>query len=352
MKTHHAMKFLRLGRRAVWPVSFALIALAVGGPNASFAQQPTRVRSGWGIEPPTFRVRVATPDVIPFALSQLSGKRLRGKGQEELGSISDFLVDPQSGAVRFAVVPSGGDANNPSARLVPMSVFDSNNNSQDGFNLRIGKIQWDQVGTIPERELQGRIAVDREHRDRLARQFSLPPLSGEDATTGTWLVRAIQLRGQPVRTPQDQLGIVDDVVVDVLNRSAAVVIKATGMGAGADTKFIVPFSQLQFSPDGPVAIATNLRRGEFQQALAYLAPTGFPNAPSGGTGPSVQSAVTAVQQALARDQSAAGVQVVPESRLVLRGSVESEQKKAEIQRAALQAAPGLRIDNEITVRRW
>jgi hypothetical protein len=37
---------------------------------------------------------------------------------------------------------------------------------------------------------------------------------------------------------------------------------------------------------------------------------------------------------------------------VLRGSVDNQQKKLDIERTAVQAAPGVPIDNQITVRRW
>jgi hypothetical protein len=43
---------------------------------------------------------------------------------------------------------------------------------------------------------------------------------------------------------------------------------------------------------------------------------------------------------------------VAEPRIVLRGSVTSEQQKAEIQNTAQQAAPGVAIENQLTVRRW
>ncbi|MDO8544340.1 MAG: BON domain-containing protein [Opitutaceae bacterium] len=65
------------------------------------------------------------------------------------------------------------------------------------------------------------------------------------------------------------------------------------------------------------------------------------------------SAAIAVRQAIDRDQSIQGsVQVIPESRIVLQGSVPSEQKKNEIEQAARQAAPGVRIDSNLTVRQW
>jgi hypothetical protein len=277
-----------------------------------------------------------------FALSKLAGKPVRGANQEEFGNVADFLVDTQSGKVAFAIVPSGRGAAGETFRLVPIAAVDANG-AQDALTLRITRAQWDQAGTMTEQELQGHITLSADQVQRAARQFAI---SGQDnAGAMSNLTRATALRGQPLRSGNDQVGTIDDVLIDVARQTAAAVVKpasnATGQG------FIVPFAQLQFSNEG--AITTTLGRNEFQAAQNTLSPTGYASGSMQD-----QAAVSAVQQAIANNRALGGlgVQVVPENRLVLRGSVQTQQQRADIERTAAQAAPGARIDNEITVRGW
>jgi hypothetical protein len=59
-----------------------------------------------------------------------------------------------------------------------------------------------------------------------------------------------------------------------------------------------------------------------------------------------------VKQALDRSWARGRVDVVDEgNRLVLRGMVESEGDRAEIERRAERTAPDVRIENQIAVRR-
>jgi hypothetical protein len=134
-------------------------------------------------------------------------------------------------------------------------------------------------------------------------------------------------------------------VIDFHNRHAAPLVKTSGVAAGSEQKVLVPFHRLQMSSDqSQGAITANVTRAELQQ----LTPTGYA---SGQYQQDARSAAAAVQQAL-QNVSQGSVQVIPESRLVLRGTVDSEQKKSEIEQAARQAAPGVRVDSQITVQTW
>ena len=284
-----------------------------------------------------------------FALAKISGRTLKAANGDDLSTVTDFLVEPTSGAVRFALAPSGGGPNGETFRMIPLAAIDPNSPA-DALKLRIDKSQWEKAGTITEPELKGHLSVNAEHQQRLTQQFSLPAAAG-DANAGFGdLVRASSLRGQPIRSGNDQLGTVDDVLIDLHGGTSAVVVKTSAGVVPNEQRFIVPFSQLQFGADANAGLTTNLPRASFQ-AQPALTPTGYPS--SAFNNPSVNNAVTAVQQALDRDATVRGnVQVVPESRLVLRGFVPNDQKRAEIERAAQQAAPGARIDNELTVRGW
>ncbi len=288
-------------------------------------------------------------DAESFGFSPVAGKNLRGANREDLGHVADVLIDPQSGQVRFAIVPSGQGPTGLTYRLVPLSAVQGGG-AADEMLLRLNQGQWNQVGTSTEQELQGRIVLNTDLQRRLSDQFRL---SGDDARNSTELLRASQLKNIAVRSGSDQIGTVENVFIDRRNMAVAVIKPSGGYANGAQL-YMVPMDRLDFSANGQTTITTNLTRADFQSAQSNLAPTG--NGQYGqqafGQQDAASSAASAVQQALSRDQSAAGVQVVPESRLVLRGTVQNEQQKAQIQQAAAQAAPGVRIDNEITVRRW
>ena len=338
-------------------VLVAGFALGAGSIASAQFNSPAYVQTAPA--PAPVAVQVATPEMQSFALNFLAGKPLQSKTGQDVGTITDFLIDPQTGAVHFAVVPSGAGSGGETFRLVPIGALDITNTN--AWRVKIGETQWGRVGTLVDQRLQGRIALNDELRERLGREFEM---TGTPSDNVAEFVRASLLRGQPVRTASAQLGTVDDVLIDVRHKTAAVVLAPVAAPGVAAQKFLVPFDQLQLGTGPQAVIMTTLAPTVFQQVQAQPAPayaptgyTGYGNAPftqaaAPASGQPVSAAASAVQQALARDQAAAGVQVVPESRLVLRGTVENQQKKLEIERAAIQAAPGMPIENQITVRNW
>jgi hypothetical protein len=331
-------------------LSFAtLTTLAFSAVSVGFAQTPA-----FSTQPPTSSVQTAgahmtltalSPADEPFALSRLSGRALHSANQEELGSVADFLVDPTSGKVRFAIVPTGRGASGETFRLVPTSIIDATNaaNGSNPLIARITRAQWEQVGTMVEQEVGARVSLNSEQLQRNSKQFGI---TGQDDSAGANnLVRASSLKGQSLLSGNEQIAVIDDVLIDVSRQAAAAVVVPAGVSAAANQKFVVPFQQMQVAATGQGAITTTLTRADFQQTNGALTPTGYSSA---------DTAVTTVQQAIANNRNLAGtgVQVASEPRLVLRGNVPSEQQRTEAERTAAQAAPGVQIDNQITVRRW
>lgn len=294
----------------------------------------------------TMNLEIATPQSEAFALRNLAGKPLRGSNQEQFSTIEDFLIDPQTGQLHFAVSPSGSGPSGETFRIIPMTALTASPNG-DVFTVHLDRSKWDQVGTLIESRLKNRVSVDRDHLERLARQFGTPSQAQGDQN----LVRASELKGRELRSGSEQIGTIEDVVIDLNNRRAAPLLKPSAGFSSAGQKFLVPFAQLQIGEQAQGAITTTLSRADFQRVQPGMSPTGQTSAMF-SQGQPIGSAVSAVQQALSRDQSLSGVQVIPERRIVLRGTVENQQKKSEVERMAQQAAPGVRIDSEITVRNW
>jgi sporulation protein YlmC with PRC-barrel domain len=294
------------------------------------------------------QVELITPQSEAFTLENLSGKSVRTSNQEELGTLEDFLIDPQSGRVHFALVPSGAGQAGQTYRLVPLGAVQTSD-PQQGLTLRIDRNQWQRVGTLTEERLQGSISIDQSHQQRLAQEFGIPEHALTQGQGGfDNLVRASTLKGREIRSGQEQFGQIEDVVIDLNNRLAAPVLKPSEGFAATEPKFLVPFERLQLDAHGQGAITTTLTRSDFQQAQSGLSPTGRMFGMAHGD---VSSAMSAVQQMLQRDPTlGAGVHVMSESKLVLRGSVDSEQKKSQIEQMARQAAPGVQIENQLIVQ--
>lgn len=354
MKTHHRTRTL----------TRSLAAVAAGTVLLSIGHAQNTAAATWGQAPFTRNAQPATalqpmsPQAEEFTLSRLAGRPLRSPSQEDLGTIADFLVEAQSGKVRFAVVPAGAGQGGETFRLVPIEAMDSNADGE-AFTSRIDRAKWDQVGTRTAEQTQARVTLSVEEQQRLADQYALGNQPGFNDNRATLeLVRASSLRGQPVRAGNAQLGTIADVAIDIRHQAAAAVLAPNGNFPGAQ-KVFVPFDRLQLSEQTQGGVMTTLTRQDFQQAFGAPAPTGY-NAynPAGRPfTPVAQQPVTthaaAVQQALARNQALnARVQVMPESRLVLRGSVPNQQLKAQAEQAAAQAAPGVQIESQITVQGW
>lgn len=326
-----------------------------------------------------------------FGLVRMAGRPVRSAQGEQLSTIMDFLVNPQSGRVYFAILPSGGGAHGMTYRIVPISAFTGA--TEDALILRLDRAQWDRVGTLEEWQLKDRVTIDVDHQQRLSQQLGLPRAEIYDGKGPAELVRATTLRGQTIRSDNGQLGRIDDVVVDVTRHELAAVLNmdSSFIGLGveqrnapeAQQRFIVPFLELGTHESG--AWVSRLRREDF--ATSEEPHLAAPSAdyyydrsrdqhdireqrdtrdqrdirdqrdernsyPAPAQRNETESAAAAVQRTLERSWPRGRVDVAVEGRhVVLRGMVDTEQDRAEIERAATETARGVRIENQIAVRR-
>lgn len=314
-------------------------------------EQPGRARNQAATISPLAPVQVATPEAKAFSLAAMADKPIRSPAQEILGTLTDFLIDPRTGKVEFAVVPSGVNAAGETYRLIPAGALELNN-AAEGLRAKINQAQWQQVEDIPDRQLRGSITLNPTQRQRLDQQFGLT--SSSDPRMQTTLVRTSELRGKTLQTWGQQLGVLQDVAVDVRHQIAGALVNSTDSALGAAQTFLVAFPHLQVGRPEQSTINTPLTAAHFQQAQQAQVglPTGPNSSPFASTGPAGDTAATAVRQALDRNPAwaRANVQVVPETRIRLHGTVPDEQTRSNIERTAKEAAPGLRVDNHITVQ--
>jgi sporulation protein YlmC with PRC-barrel domain len=339
-------------------VAGAMLALA----GTFAAAQPIAIANSpvWEQQetPRSLRGRVyrMNPNSESFGMNRMAGRPVRSANGEQLSTITDFLVDPQTGRVHFAILPSGGGPRGMTYRIVPISAFTGA--TRDALILRLDHAQWDRVGTMEESQLGGRVTIDVDHQQRLARQLGLSQRDVYDGRGDAELVRATTFRGQSIRSGNGRVGRIEDVVVDVTRHESAVVFSSDRTFAGSEERFVVPFEHLgtnesgtwmsrlsreDFQPTDQVAIRRDDRGEPPRERRGYIAPS-QPN--------DTESAAAAVQQTLDRSWARGRVDVAVDGRhIVLRGLVDTEQERTELERAATDTARGVRIENQIAVRR-
>lgn len=289
-------------------------------------------------------IELLTAQTEAFSIGRLAGKPVRAANHEELGRISDFLIDQRTGQVHFAIVSTGYNT----FRLVPMSALQSGSGTE-GIVLGIDRARWEQIATLNDQHLAGRVTLDAVHQQRFQHQFQLP--AAEAPAEG--LTRATFLNQRDLHVGNESIGTVEDVVIDFHNKISAPLVRMKSGAGASGQRVLVHFSAIQVSPEYRGPIVANIGRGDFRQVRSPQAtPTGYTGIFNAQGEQRARSAARAVQQALERDAGvpAGAVQVLPETRIVLRGAVDSEQKRVEVERTAQQAAPGVRVENQLMVR--
>jgi len=314
------------------------------GPARGWGQQQGGTQAQAGTTPAMAPVQVASREASSLSLAALADKPIRNAAQEVLGTLTDFLIDPRTGRVEFAVVPSGVDAAGETYRLIPVAMLDPASGAE-GLRAQISTTQWHQVENIPDRQLRGSVSLNPAQLQRLNQQFGITSYNNNPGMSSA-LVRVSELRGKTLQTWGQQLGVVQDVAIDLRHQMAAALVNATDPAVGSGQTLLVSFPQLQIGRMDQSAINTVLTPAHFQEAQSRT-PTGLSGSNAFG-----EPAVMAVRRALDQDPSLAraSVQIVPETRIRLHGTVESEQMRSNIERTAKEAAPGVQVDNHITVQ--
>lgn len=327
--------------------------------------------------------------------SEVLGQEVYGSGNESLGKISDLVVDSQNGKIAYAVVSSGGVLGvNRSLRAVPIEALRV---SGQRLSLDLDASRWSQAPVFTKEQLTS-LSEDRRARD-LGEFFG--EKSASDKRSGSARhVLVSDIRGKDVLGADGEIGEIDDVIVQLDGRKVAALLDPNDGLAGDDQKFLVPLNKLS-GFDG-ANLRANLGREDFSRAQPYdttsaartdigatLVAWGHSakdalerganrvanaaenvgdraeragdraedrvrdnttaTTPPGGAAP-----VEAIRRAVQADAKAAGVQgtvnVVAESdRVVLRGTVPSEDVKERLEERAERVAQGWDIDNQLRV---
>lgn len=328
-------------------------------------------------------VQVASIYVEERSLRHYAGQTLWNTEGAELGSIRDFIVHPASNRIRYAVVSSGGVLGRigNTLRLAPLEAIRRDSKS-DRLAVDILHARWLQIPPVRDEDyVVDRFNLNATQHQELVQRFGAGDASGSqprvtsrpasnDATQFEGLVRASEIRGKTVRTPEFTVGNIENIILD-LNQGVAAALVDTSHGLmGTTAKYLVPLDRLAMGNTRQDPFTTTLTRADFDRAppsdfglstrgSVKIERDNNPPAPTGRANAAVQSggamtvAARSVREALDNSTLAReNVQVAEENgKIVLRGSVRSQQIKSDVEAAARRAARSGEVENRITIER-
>ncbi len=300
--------------------------------------------------------------------SELIGLNILGRNGETLGELNDFVVDSKSGKVVYDIVSSGGVLGvGRTLRAVPFSAVKLDTSSSvPQMTADIDQARWNQAPLFKKNQVA---SLSQDQRGREIFQFygQKPPSQGSQQ-----LALTSSIIGRDVYGNAQTVGEVEDVIVQLQSGTAAALLDPNNDFAGTDQKYLIPLNKLTLP--GPDTLTTTLSRRDFASAKVssdaswarsdygstlYVWPS-YTATEQGGArrGEVVQSnaqaPVEAIRDALQSDPRSSresGIISIVASgdRVILGGTVQSEDMKQRIGDRAKRAAQGWDIENQIRV---
>jgi sporulation protein YlmC with PRC-barrel domain len=334
--------------------------LQAGRPSANaptvVAGQGIRIQSMGGARVDDPRGRTAR-DLIGLNVTTPQG--------EKLGEINDFVVDPQSGKVVYTLVSARGSQD--AFRAVPFGAL--RQDPAPGAKrmiLDIDQGKWTQAPVFLKAQTPSLL---QNQRGREVFQYYGQAPSAQKSEQ---LLLVSELTGSNLSSGAQTIGEIDEVIVQIPSGTAAALLDPNDEFVGTDQKYLVPLSRLTKVSEN--MLTTTLTRQDFTSARAasdeswarspgavntlYVWPS-YAAIQQGRSEPRVTQsdpmpAVESIREALQSDPSAAENQgiisiVASGDRVILGGTVKSEDVKARIENRAEQAAQGWNVENQIRV---
>jgi sporulation protein YlmC with PRC-barrel domain len=226
----------------------------------SAADRRTTAVSPRATESGTF-IQLASDDT-EGALQRLKRNEVRAANGESLGRLRDFVIDRRSGEIVYAVVGTGGFLGmGETLRLVPFQSLDRRAGA-DSVSLRDAQSEWDRFTVIQADDLRdGRFNVVTDREPPRAERRDVR--GGADERRD--LISAAKLRGHSVRAGTEEIGEVEDIVIDFERRMATALIETDSDFTGSEEKYLVPLDRLRIE-SGRDVFTTQLTRADFQDA--------------------------------------------------------------------------------------
>lgn len=318
------------------------------------------------------------------------GQDVRNTAGADLGEVKDLVISPKNGNVAYALITKGGVLGvGEKIRAVPFSALKSATTHRGALTLDITEAKWvdaplfrdeelDLLGADRGREVFGYYGQDWD-RDMTSKR------KADTVQSSNRLMRVSTLIGKEIKNAGQEVGEIEDVIVDLSTRRGSALIDPEDDYVGTNQEYIINFDQLMVSPDRQDAYTTTLTRSDFERAEPARddwasVMTGYPYAWTGysyspGMGYMAMGnaghdsnvarrdrdandrklSVADVRAALDQDaelaDAARHVTLTQEGRkLVIRGVLASEDLKEKIADRVDELAKGWNVDDEMTVK--
>lgn len=198
------------------------------------------------------------------------GQDVKNSAGEKLGEVKDLIVSPH-GRILYAVLSSGGVLGvGDKMKAVPFSALRSTQVHKGALTVDLDKSKWEGAPILRDDELD-LLATDNQGRtlyEYYGQKWDrdLVPTTATAAGRSNALMRVSSLIGKDVKNAGQDVGEIEDVIVDVPSRRATALLDADDDFAGADGKYLIGFDQIVRNPDKKDSFATTLTRAEFQGA--------------------------------------------------------------------------------------
>lgn len=389
-------------RLRTFPVAVGLgLVLAVAPARA--ADNPDSARDDDPVKPAAKTLRTAE------TAREIIGQDVASRDGVKLGELQDLVVNAKGGRIAYALVSSGGVLGfGAELRAVPFAAFKDTYDPDGNLTLDLEHGDWTSIPTLGEEPLAS--LADEALIASTFRAFGeQPPSDLRGGNSRGNLVRVSEITGREVLSQGEEVGEIEDVIVNIQQQRASALLDPEDDITGSERKLVVGFDRLRLEGGDDSRLVTDLSRDELRRATPsrqdwWAADPGYPYVWTGyGTiaATTYSNEAVGVSPQVARNQATAGEAAVAaapsgmadavtdepartlpgrpsanvvagavhanpklpdtarrtisvEERdgvLVVSGTVESSEVKGEVTRTVTQAAEGgWEIDNRIEVR--
>lgn len=188
----------------------------------------------------------------PKKSDSLFGKEVKGDDGNNLGAVSDFVIDSSSGKITHAVIRAGGVLGvGAEHKAVPFDSLQAAAGDDDSFTLAAS--EWTSAQEFREDQLTS-LASDQDSA----------------SSTMSPLVLASKMDDLEIRNQEgNEVGEVEDLVVKTDEAKALLLVEVEDDIAGDDRDFIVGFDRVTFGgTQDDRSLSTDLQESDFRTAAA------------------------------------------------------------------------------------
>lgn len=257
---------------AIAAASAANPASVPSGGNAGGPTSAASSSSSSSIANTSGQVTVATDDSKEHTERKFNGQEVKGSDGKDLGNVHEFLVDPTSGKVEYAVISSGGIGGlGDKKRLVPLSAL-KRNGKDDEFNVALDRAAWDEIPPFSDDSLKAdQVTITDSERRQIEGHFaSGSSRATMSAGTSTYtaamtghLLKASDLRGKDVKSGSQEIGSIENVILDLETGHAHALFDGKSSFLGSSQKYLVPLNRFTMAGKRE-PVTTMLTRADFE----------------------------------------------------------------------------------------